>query len=140
MQCRRCGKETGDSMYCSFCGYRNTEGNVREMTSTEKRFFNGVTIDAGGAVSSSNYRRRTRYAPKHGYTRGVTYNFGGLGISRFFGKLVKKFINPEVIARVAVTLIGVALSALLIVVALPIVFLILAIGIALFVTSSKFRR
>ena len=41
MQCRRCGKELGNSMRCTFCGYENSEGNVRELTRTEKNFFNG---------------------------------------------------------------------------------------------------
>ena len=54
MQCRRCGKELGNSMRCTFCGYVNTEGNVREMTRTEKNLFNGVTIDAGSTGERAN--------------------------------------------------------------------------------------
>ena len=44
MQCQRCGKELGDSARCTFCGYYNTVGSVREMSAAEKYFYDGVTI------------------------------------------------------------------------------------------------
>ena len=65
MQCRRCGKELGSSLKCTFCGYENTEGNVRDLTRTEKNFFDGETIDVGSVDGErerrEDFRDRRRY-------------------------------------------------------------------------------
>lgn len=146
MQCRRCGKEIGNSGRCNFCGYDNLEGNVREMTGTEKNFYDGVTIDVGEAETSNSYngnyyKRRTNYNPNYGNSRRVFYTTStSSGIfSRLLGKLFTGLINNNLLAKIAVILIAVAISALTFFVALPILFLILAIGIALFVISKLGR-
>ncbi len=141
MQCRRCGKELGDSMRCTFCGYVNTEGNVREMTRTEKKFFNGVTIDAGttgGHANDEDFREQRR---NYEYTTRRTYvNFGG-GTS-FLGRIASSFVrglmNGNRLAQIAAILIGVAFMGLMFFVALPILFVMLAIGIALIILSKFF--
>ena len=151
MQCRRCGKEIGNYIRCSFCGYENFEGNVREMTNSEKNFYDGVTIDTGetadetaeknSANSNPNcYRQKTNYKPNYNYSRRTFYTSSSSSIfSQLLGKLITGLMNNELLAKIAVTLIAVAISALMFFVALPILFLILAIGIALFVIS-KFGR
>ena len=131
MQCRRCGKELGNSMRCTFCGYVNSEGNVREMTHTEKNFFNGVTIDAGstnGRANDETFREQRRnydYATRRAYV-----NFGGSSLfSRAVGSFIRALLNGS----------RIAFAALMFFVALPILFILLAIGIALLVLA-KFSR
>ena len=141
MQCRRCGKELGNSMRCTFCGYVNTEGNVREMTRTEKNLFNGVTIDAGSTgerASDENFREQGR---NYEYTTRRTYiNFGNTSfLGRLVGSFIRGLINGNRLAQIAAILIGVAFAGLMFFVALPILFVMLAIGIALIVLS-KFLR
>lgn len=139
MQCRRCGKNLTDSMRCAFCGYENTEGNVREMTRTEKNFFRGVTIDAGstGSRSSDENTRGGRYE----YSTRTTYvNFGGSNIfTRMIGSFVRALLNGNRLAQIGATLISVAFFALMFFVALPILFIILAIGLALLALAKISR-
>jgi len=138
MQCRRCGKDLGSSMRCAFCGYENTEGNVREMTRRERNFFNGVTIDAGSADSRSSYedfRDGRRYE-----TRGTYINFTGTGIfSRLVGSFVRALLNGNRLAQIAAALIFLAFGALMFFVAVPILFVLLALGVA-FLALSKISR
>lgn len=141
MQCRRCGKDLGGSMKCNFCGYENTEGNVREMTRTEKNFFKGMTIDADSADSQSseeNFRENRR---SHEFRTRTTYvNFGGSNIfSRLIGSFVRAILNGNRLAQIAATLIFVAFALLMFVVALPIMFVLLAAGIALLVFAKISR-
>ena len=138
MQCRRCGKELGNSMRCTFCGYVNTEGNIREMTRTEKNFFNGVTIDAGATEghAEENFREQRR-----NYDSRRTYiNFGGSSLlSRVVGAFIRGLMNGSTLAKIAAILIGVAFAALMFFIALPILFVLLAIGIALIVLTKISR-
>lgn len=137
MQCRRCGKELGDSMRCKFCGYVNTEGNVREMTRTEKNFFNGVTIDAGSTDGQNDetFREQRR---NYEYTTSRTYiNFGGTSLfGRAIGSFARALMDGNRLAQIAAILIGIAFAALMFFVALPILFVLLAIGIALIVLAK----
>ena len=135
MQCRRCGKELGSSLKCTFCGYENTEGNLREMTHTERNFFSGETIDiSDGERRDENFRGQTYQ------TRRTYVNFSGGGFfSRAFNWIVREWLSGNKLVRVAVTLIVVALAALTLFVALPIIFVILAAGIVLFALLNKFR-
>ena len=137
MQCRRCGKELGGSLKCTFCGYENTEGNVREMTRTEKNFFRGETIDIG----STGERRDDSFRGQTYQTRRTYVNFnGGDGFfSRATSWLLREWFGGNRIVRVAVTLVFVALAALTLFVALPIIFVILAAGLVLFALLNKFR-
>ena len=141
MQCRRCGKELGNSMRCTFCGYVNTEGNVREMTRTEKNFFNGVTIDAGSTGERANNENFREQGRNYEYTTRRTYiNFGNTSfLGRLVGSFIRGLINGNRLAQIAAILIGVAFAGLMFFVALPILFVMLAIGIALIVLS-KFLR
>lgn len=141
MQCRRCGKELTGSMRCPFCGYENTEGNVREMTRTEKNLFRGVTIDAGstdGRTSEENFSNQRR---SYDYgTRRTYINFDESNIFvRAVGAFVRALINGNRLAQIAAILIGIAFAALMFFIALPILFVLLAIGIALF-TFAKISR
>ncbi len=136
MQCRRCGKELGGDTRCNFCGYDNAEGAVHEMSSIEKNFYNGVTIDAGEENSGSSGARQggRRYA---GYSRRTIYTSSDTGIfSRLLSKFIHGILGGSLIARAAAALIVLALSALMFFVALPILFVLLALGIALFTFSQ----
>lgn len=142
MQCRRCGKELGNSMRCTFCGYVNTEGNVREMTRTEKNFFDGVTIDAESTEGQARKDNENTYRePKKNYDTRRTYiNYGSSNIfSKIVGSFIRALLNGSCLAKIAAILIGVAFAALMFFVALPILFVLLAIGIALIVLA-KFLR
>ena len=140
MLCRRCGKDLGGSMRCAFCGYENTEGNVREMTRTEKTFFDGVTIDADSTSSDSSqegYRRRER---NYNYSTRTTYvNFGGNIFTRAIVSFARAVIDGNKLAQLAAVLIFLAFTALMFFVALPILFVLLAIGLGLLMLS-KFLR
>lgn len=126
MNCRRCGKELRGSMKCEFCGFENVEGNVREMTRTEKNFYDGVTIDEDG----TSYEDR-RQSGKN-FKTGRTYiNLGETGIfSRLFGKFLTALISGNTLAKIAVTLIFIAFAALMFFIAVPLVFFLIALGIA----------
>ena len=141
MKCRRCGKELGNSMRCTFCGYVNTEGNVREMTRTEKNFFDGVTIDTDSTdrqAKEENFREQRR---NYDYTTRRTYiNYGGSSFaSRLVGSFIRALFDGNRLAQIAAILIGVAFAALMFFVALPILFVLLAIGIALIVLARFLR-
>lgn len=145
MQCRRCGKELGNSMRCTFCGYVNTEGNVREMTRTEKNFFDGVTIEADSTEGQARKDKESYREPhKRNYdyeTRRTYINYGGTNIfSRLIGSFIGALLNGNQLAKIAAILIGIAFAALMFFVALPILFVLLAIGIALIVLSKFLRR
>lgn len=133
MQCRRCGKElNNNSARCTFCGYENSEGNVREMTRTEKKFFNGVTIDAETGEEDSN---RENFRTRRTYINSDNPNF----FTRIVGSFVRSLLNGNRIAQIAATLIFVALGALMFFVALPILFVVLAVGLALFAFAKISR-
>ena len=140
MQCRRCGKDLGNSMRCVFCGYENTEGNVREMTRTEKNLFDGVTIDADSDGERTeetfrNHRRGYNYS-----TRGTYINFTESNIlARAVGSFIRALMNGNRLAQIAAILIGVAFAALMFFIALPILFVLLAIGITLLVIAKILR-
>lgn len=139
MQCRRCGKELGSSMRCNSCGYENTEGNVREMTRTEKNLFNGVTIDASSDNERSEENRRQQRSYNYS-ARGTYVNFGGSNIfTRAIGSFVRAVLNGNRLAQIAAVLIGIAFAALMFFIALPIIFITLAIGIGLFALAKISR-
>lgn len=139
MLCRRCGKDLGGSMRCTFCGYENTEGNVREMTRTEKTFFDGVTIDAGSTGSNSSQEDSRNYR-RYDYSTRTTYvNFGGNIFTRAILSFARAVLDGNKLAQLAAVLIFLAFTALMFFVALPILFVLLAIGIGLLMLS-KFLR
>lgn len=140
MQCQRCGKELGNSTQCNFCGYDNKEGNVREMSSLEKNFYDGVTIDTGNAEeknsSNSNSYRNNNYR----FSQRKIYISNDTGIfSKLLGKLLSGLLNNSLLSKIAVTLIALAFGALMFFVALPVLFILLATGIALFAFSKLGR-
>lgn len=141
MQCQRCGKEIGNSARCTFCGYDNAEGNIREMTNIEKNFYDGITIDSGetneqNSYSSNSYNQKNyeRFSRRTIYISEESSFF-----SRLIGKLFNGLINNSRLAKIAVTLIVVALSIIMFFVAVPILFFLLAAGIALFAFSKLSR-
>lgn len=144
MQCRRCGKDLGNSMRCNFCGYENTEGNVREMTRTEKTFFDGVTIDADSTESTGRRAdeetfRSQRRSYDYG-TRSTYVNFTGTSLfGRAVGSFVRALFNGNRLAQIAAVLIGLAFAALMFFVALPIMFVMLAVGLALLALAKISR-
>ena len=140
MQCRRCGKELGNSMRCTFCGYVNTEGNVREMTRTEKNFFDGVTIDADSTDGQAREEPFREHRKTQDTTRRTYINYGTSSfLSRIAGSFVHALINGNRLAQIAAILIGVAFAALMFFVALPILFVLLAIALALMVLARILR-
>ena len=127
MQCRRCGKELGNFSRCEFCGYDNVEGNVREMTNAEKNSYTRKTNSNSNYSAYKNFSRRTIYTSSQGI------------FSRLIDKILFGLMNNELVAKIAAILIAVALAALMFFVAIPILFLILATGIALFAFSKLGR-
>ena len=135
MNCQRCGKELGNSSRCSFCGFENvsTEGNVREMSRTEKNFFNGVTIDTGGTENNSGSQKNFNYSGQTFSARTTFINFSGGGFfSRLFEKFLRGLMNNSLLAKIIAGLIVVALAGIFFFVALPVMFFMLALGVALF--------
>ncbi|MBR4382281.1 MAG: hypothetical protein IKP64_01860 [Selenomonadaceae bacterium] len=142
MQCRRCGKELGNSLKCTFCGYENTEGNVRDLTRTEKHFFDGETIDVGsidGQSQQEDFRDRRRYDYDFSTRRTFVHVDSGGIFSRAMGWILREWLGGNKLVKVAVTLILVAFAALMMFVALPIIFVILAAGIVILTLLNKFR-
>ena len=133
MQCQRCGKDLGNNTRCSFCGFENisSDGNVREMSRTEKNFFNGVTIDAGG--ENSNSQKNYHSSGQTFSSRTTFVNFSGGGFfSRLFEKFLRGLMNNNLLAKVIAGLFVVALAGIFFFVALPAMFFMLALGAALF--------
>ena len=120
---------------------RNNEGNVREMTRTEKNFFNGVTIDADSTENRSSEENFRAYNKSYEYrTRSTYVSFDNSNIfTRLLGKFVRALLNGNRLAQIGAFLIGLAFAALMFFIALPILFFILAIGIA-FLIMSKISR
>ena len=117
------------------------DGNVREMTRTEKNFFNGVTIDASSTQGSSSEENFRTYNKNYEYrTRTAYVSYGGSNIfTRLVGSFVRALLNGNRLAQIGAFIIGLAFAALMFFVALPILFILLAIGIA-FVTWAKILR
>lgn len=141
MQCRRCGKELGNSLKCTFCGYENTPGNVRDMTRIEKNFFDGETIDVGSVDGQREHKENFRERNYNYGTRRTFVNFdSGSGFfSRATGWILREWLGGNKLVKIAVTLILVAFAALMFFVALPIIFVILAVGIVILTLINKFR-
>lgn len=142
MQCQRCGKELGNSTQCNFCGYDNREGNVREMSSIEKNFYDGVTIDTGESSEEKNSSNSNSYNRNNNYrfSQRKIYISNDTGIfSRLLGKLLGGLLNNSLLSKIAVALIALALAALTFFIALPVLFVLLATGIALFAFSKLGR-
>ncbi len=140
MQCQRCGKELGNSTQCNFCGYDNKEGNVREMSSLEKNFYDGVTIDTGESSEEKNSSNFYNQSNSYRFSQRKIYISNDTGIfSRLLGKLLGGLLNNSLISKIAVTLIALAFAALMFFVALPVLFVLLATGIALFAFSKLGR-
>ena len=138
MQCQRCGKELGDSTRCSFCGYENKEGNVREMSNIEKNFYDGVTIDEGD-INNKNSADDNSFNSQNNFKssrRTVYISDNSSFFSRMFDKLLNGLINNSTVSKIAVALIVIALSVLTLFVALPIMFVLLALGIAFLIFSN----
>ena len=135
MKCQRCGKDLRNNLRCSFCGFENisTEGNVREMSRTERNFFDGVTIDAGGENTNFDSQKNYNFGGKNFSSRTTFVNFGGGGFfSRLFEKFLRGLMNDNLLAKVIAGLIVVALAGIFFFVALPAMFFMLALGAALF--------
>ena len=135
MQCRRCGKELKNSSRCSFCGFENSEeGNVREMTQIEKKFYDGVTIEEDGTENNYSNSRRENFRTRATY---IKIDSGGF-FSRLFEKFIQSLMNNSLIAKIIAGLIFIAFAGILFFVALPIMFFMIALGVALFF-YARFR-
>ena len=116
---------------------QENEGNVRVMTRTEKKFFNGVTIDADSTEGGSY---KEDFQSQRRYKAGKTYVVDNSNIfTRLIASFVRALINGNRLARIAGVLIGVAFFGLMFFVALPILFILLAIGIVIFALLNNFR-
>ena len=144
MQCQRCGKKLENSTRCNFCGFENSEGNVREMSRVEKNFYNGVTIDAGGEGENFNSQNKNYNFGGRNFSSRTTYiNFGGGGgfFSRLFEKFLRGLMNNNFLAKIIAGLIFIAFAGILFFAAIPIMFFMLALGIGIFLYarfSNKF--
>ena len=118
----------------------HNDGNVREMTRTEKNFYRGVTIEAGstdGGSSEENFRREKNYGCK---TRTAYVSYGGSNFfTRLLGNFIAALLKGNRPAQIGAFLIGLALAALAFFIALPILFFLLALGIG-FLLWSKISR
>ena len=119
----------------------DNEGNVREMTRTEKKFFNGMTIDAGSTDNHSSEENFSTYNKSYEYrTRSTYVNVGGSNIfTRALGSFIRALMNGNRLAQVGACLIGIAFAALMFFIAVPIIFITLAIGIGLFALAKISR-
>ncbi len=140
MQCRRCGKEIGNSPRCNFCGFEDEEGNVREMTRLEKNFYDGVTIDAGDATGENSGSYKTNFGGQNfrSGTAFIRMNNGGI-FSRLSEKFLTGLMNNGIIAKIIAVAIFVAFAALSFFIFLPIFFIIAGLGIALML-AAKFKK
>ena len=128
MKCQRCGKDLGDSNKCSFCGFENSEGNVREMTRTERNFYNGLTIDLNEPENNSRSKNYT----------GRTYiNVGG---SSIIEKLLRALLQGNLLVKILVAIIFLAITALLFFIAVPLVIFLVAVTIIFFLYAKIVRR
>ena len=135
MQCQRCGKELGNSSRCSFCGFENVsaDGNVREMSRTERNFYNGVTIDTGGEENNSGSQKNFNYSGQTFSARTTFVNFSGGGFfSRLFEKFLRGLVNNNLLAKIIAGLLVIAFAGIFFFVALPVMFFMIALAIALF--------
>ena len=138
MKCQRCGKELKNSSRCSFCGYENFESeNVREMSSAEKNFYNGLTIDAD--ADEKNYRSHKTYSDYTSYSYKTYTNFGTTGtLFNLLGNfLMGGFANSSILTKILIVLAFLAFAAFMFFVALPIFFVLIIAG---FVTLVIFPR
>lgn len=118
---------------------QDNEGNVREMTRTEKKFFNGVTIDADSTEGSRSYEENFReYNRRKTYKTYVSYSNSNI-FTRLLGSFVRAVLNGNRLAQIGAFLIGLAFAALMFFVALPILFVVLAIGLALLALAKISR-
>ena len=116
---------------------QDNDGNVREMTRTEKVFYKGVTIDANSTEGNSS---EENFREQNSRTHRIYVSYGNPGIfSRLIGSFIKGVLGGNRLARLAALLIGLAFAALMIFVALPIFFFILAAGIVTFALLNNFR-
>ena len=120
---------------------QDNEGNVREMTRTEKKFFNGVTIDAdsteGGRSSEENFREYN-FNTRKTYKTYVSYSNSNI-FMRLLGSFVRAVLNGNRLAQIGALLIGLAFAALMFFIALPVLFIVLAIGLALLALAKISR-
>lgn len=118
----------------------NDDGNVREMTRTEKNFFNGVTIDVNSTDGNASEENSRDYGRNYSRNTRRTYVVGGSNIfTRIVGSFIRALINGNRLAQIAAILIGVAFGALMFFIALPILFVMLAAGIALLIFAKISR-
>ena len=136
MKCRRCGKELKNSARCSFCGY---EENVREMSSAEKNFYDGVTIDVDSGGKNYHRHNDSEYD-----SYGTTFiNFGTNPLVTLLLRLINGIFGGSLIAKIIAGVLFIAFAAFMFFVALPIFFVVIAIGFFVLVIvpliKNKFR-
>ena len=88
----------------------DNDGNVREMTRTEKNFYKGVTIDAGsadGGSSEENFRREKNYDYS---TRRVYVSGGSNFFTRLLGSFLTALLKGNRLAQIGAFLIGLSES------------------------------
>lgn len=138
MNCRRCGKKLSSSLKCSFCGYENVEGNVREMTRMEKNFYDGVTIEEDGNEEKSNEQKTEGKNFK--YQR--TYiNLGSSEIGYgLFEKFLHALIGNSTLAKILAFVIFFAVAAILFFIAVPLLAVLLGVAVGCYVYAKFIRK
>lgn len=135
MKCSRCGKDLTGSSKCHFCGYENVDGNVREMTRSEKMMFKGVTIDADNE-GQNNYQDNRDFKYSRTYINiGNSSNSYG-----FIEKLLRALLEGSILAKLIVAVIFLAIAAVLFFIAVPLVIILLAVAVAFFLYAKILKR
>lgn len=118
LRCSICDSEMqADEQQCLKC--QAMENKVQVLTAEEKEHFNGITLEQGHDQQGEDYRNYQKF-----YDDSKIYNTH------------IKIVQPGLLAKLAIGIVLAALLALIVFVALPIVFVV--IGIAFF--SLYFAR
>ena len=133
MKCQRCGKELKNSARCSFCGF---EENVREMSSAEKIFYDGVTIDV--EPNGKNYNRHTN--SNYADYEPTFINFGGTNsLMTLLLRLINGIFGGSLLAKILAGVLFIAFAAFMFFVALPIFFVVIAVVIFVLVIVPRIK-
>ena len=138
MKCQRCGKELGNSMRCNFCGYNNIEDdNVREMSNAEKKFYNGLTIDVDSGENNHNYSKTDSEYTSYGQSTFV--NLSGGIFANLLSKLINGIFSGNILSKIIAGIIFLAFTAFMFFVALPIFFMLIAVGVIVLVIIPRVK-
>ena len=133
MECPNCGRDIGETSRCAFCGFDAGEGSVREMSPMERAGYRGITIDAGGEPGRDaggtffeDDARRSRV-----FVEGIQL--------RHTGTWLDALLENRWLLRLLLGAVIVAVAGLLVFVALPIMLVVVAVGMAIWLLLGLFH-